>query len=221
MSRYRRFAERYAAGQVPWDHADPPPEVLAHVPTLPPGRALDLGCGYGRAALFMAGLGWQVEAVDFVAAAVREARTRALAAGLAGRIGFIRGDIARLDCLTGRYDFALDVGSMHSLDEAELCAYHAGLVRLLRPGAGFLLFAHLEGKAPSPLSVGIAAYPAGAEAPRWLDESVLRAVFFAGFDLERVKYGTTRVGDRPPSPSAWFWWRRDERAGPPETMGAP
>mgnify|MGYP003516116257 CR=1 FL=1 len=57
MSRYERFADRYASGELPWDQADPPPEVLAYVPTLPPGRALDLGCGLGRASLFIAGLG--------------------------------------------------------------------------------------------------------------------------------------------------------------------
>ncbi len=217
MSRYERFAERYAAGEVPWDHADPPPEVLAYVPTLPPGRALDLGCGYGRATLFIAGLGWQVDGVDFVPAAVREARARAEAAGLADRARFHEGNIAHLDFLAGPYDLALDVGSMHSLSQAELRGYHAGLLRLLAPGGVYLLFAHLQDKDQDPLSVGIAAFPSeaagttgtgNADLPRWLDEALMRKVFAVGFTLERVEYGTTQVAGKPPWPSGWFWWRR-------------
>lgn len=199
MSRYDRFAERYAAGDVPWDHADPPPEVLAFVPTLPVGRALDLGCGFGRAALFMAGLGWRVDAVDFVAAAVDVARARAAAAGLADRIRVHVGDITDLAFLDGPYDLALDVGSLHSLEAAELRAYHAELLRLLRPGAAFLLFAHLD--TPGAPAVG-------ADPRRWLDESLLHTLFGTGFRLERLERGTTQVGDNPPWPSAWFWFRR-------------
>lgn len=211
MSRYERFADRYASGELPWDQADPPPEVLAYVPTLPPGRALDLGCGLGRASLFIAGLGWEVDAVDFVPAAVAEARVRAEAAGVADRIRFHQGDIANLDFLDGPFDLALDVGSMHSLDEVELGTYHAGLLRLLAPGAVYLLFAHLQEVDTTGLSVGIPAFPGDVDAadlPRWLDEALLHEVFAEGFSLERVEYGITKVAGRPPWPSAWFWWRR-------------
>lgn len=181
----------------------PPPEVLAYVPTLPVGRALDLGCGFGRAALFMARLGWQVDAVDFVTAAVDVARVRAAAAGLADRIHVHVGDITDLAFLDGPYDLALDVGSLHSLEPAELRASHAELMRLLRPGAVFLLFAHLD--MPGAPAVD-------AEPRRWLDESLLDAVFGTGFRIERVERGTTQVGDNPPWPSAWFWFRRTGRA---------
>ena len=43
---------------------DPDPLLIQVAEMLPPGRALDLACGYGRHALYLASLGWQVTAVD-------------------------------------------------------------------------------------------------------------------------------------------------------------
>jgi SAM-dependent methyltransferase len=198
MSHFDRLLEFYQAGPVPWDQSDPPPEVLAFVPTLPVGRALDLGCGLGRAAFYMARLGWQVDGVDFIPQAVTDATERANRAGLADKVSFHLGPVTQLDFLAGPYDFALDVGCAHSFDLDELRAYHRELLRLLKPGAYYLLFAHLNENE-------IEAVP---ESRRWLDEGDLRQVFAEGFTLERVEYGQTQVGDQTPWRSAWFWFKR-------------
>jgi SAM-dependent methyltransferase len=195
MSHFDNLFEFYQAGPVPWDQPDPPPEVLAFVPTLPVGRALDLGCGLGRAALYLARLGWQVDGVDFIPQAVAEATARASHAGL-DKVHFHLGPVTQLDFLTGPYDFALDVGCAHSFTVDELQMYHRELLRLLKPGAHYLLFAHLNAADPEP------------EARRWLDETDLHQIFAEGFTLERVEYGQTRVGDRAPWRSAWFWFKR-------------
>jgi len=200
MSHYERLLTFYQSGPVPWDQADPPPEVLATVPTLPVGRALDLGCGLGRATLFMARLGWEVDGVDFIAQAIEEATQRATAAGLDAKAHFHVGSVAAPDFLTTPYDFALDVGCAHGLDHDELQAYHRSLRRLVKPGGLYLLFAHLNELEP-PLPT--------AEAPRrWMDEAALQALFADGFILERADYGQTQVGDQAPWRSAWFWFRR-------------
>ncbi|GAB4430193.1 MAG: class I SAM-dependent methyltransferase [Anaerolineae bacterium] len=198
MSHHDRLLEFYQTGPVPWDLPDPPPEVLAFVPTLPVGRALDLGCGLGRAALYMARLGWQVDGVDFIAQALSEATHRATQAGLANKIHFHLGPVTRLDFLIGPYDFALDVGCAHSFELDELRAYHRELLRLLKPGAPYLLFAHLNKDEAEQ----------DPEARCWLDEADLYQVFAEGFTLERVEYGQTQVGDQAPWRSAWFWFRR-------------
>lgn len=200
MFHFERLLEFYQTGPVPWDRSDPPPEVLAFVPTLPVGRALDLGCGLGRAALYMARLGWQVDGVDFIPQAITEATARASQAGLLDNIRFHLGPVTQLDFLNGPYDFALDVGCAHSFSPEELRAYHQELLRLLKPGGYYLLFAHLNEVNPQP------------ETRRWLDEADLLKTFGQGFTLERAEYGQTQVGDQAPWRSAWFWFKRaDER----------
>lgn len=206
---YERLLERYETGQVPWDQALPPPEVIELASHLPPGRALDLGAGYGRAAIYLAQRGWQVDAVDFVPQAVAGAAARAQAADVRG-VTFHHGPITDMSFLDGPYDLALDVGCMHSLTSSQLLAYRNELRRLLRPGAVYLLFAHLR--------------EPGADEARWLDELLLMALWEDGFQLDKVERGMTQVADNPPWPSAWFWWRRvavGRYATVPDAAGEP
>ena len=60
----------------------PAPLLVEAADLLPPGRALDLACGAGRNALYLAGLGWSVTAVDASPKAMGILRERAAAAGL-------------------------------------------------------------------------------------------------------------------------------------------
>ncbi|MFQ5460547.1 MAG: class I SAM-dependent methyltransferase [Anaerolineae bacterium] len=202
--RLEGFRERYLAGDVPWDHEDPPPEVLefvaapfpADVAGSPPGRALDLGCGFGRASLLMGRAGWHVDGVDFVAEAVAEATRRAEAEGLRD-VHFHHGSVTDLAFLEPPYDVALDVGTMHSLTDDGLAAYRDELLRLLRRGARYLLFAHLQD-----------GYEENEGGRRWLPREMLENLFADGFRLDRREHGTTQVGDKPPWPSAWSWYTR-------------
>jgi SAM-dependent methyltransferase len=79
-----------AAGRAPSAH------LTAAAEHLPPGRALDAGCGHGTEALWLAARGWHVTAVDFSATALAHGRSRAEALGpdLAGRIDWVEGDLA-------------------------------------------------------------------------------------------------------------------------------
>lgn len=193
---YERFLERYRAGEVPWDDELPPPELMELVEDVPAGRALDLGCGYGRASIFMAQEGWQVDGVDFIPEAIVEANARAAAAGVAGRTHFHVSSVSELGFLHGPYDLALDVGCLHSLAEPGLQAYRDELARLLRPGAVYLLFARL------------AEENGEEEGPRGIEESAVRALFQEGFMLEQMERNVTQMAEKPAWPSAWFWFRR-------------
>jgi SAM-dependent methyltransferase len=75
-----RWDERYRRGQ----HLDSKPSalVIAAASLLPPGRALDLACGPGRNAVYLASRGWRVTAVDSSPVALGLLKERAAAAGV-------------------------------------------------------------------------------------------------------------------------------------------
>ncbi len=73
-------------------------QVLAEIaPSLPPGRALDLGCGEGADAIWLAQHGWTVTGIDLSPSAVRRAAEAARANGIAeDRIAFAARDLSAL-----------------------------------------------------------------------------------------------------------------------------
>ncbi len=194
---YDRFRERYAEGRVPWDDPLPPPEIMALADALAPGRGLDLGCGFGRAAIYLAQHGWRMDGVDFVPQAIAVARRRARAANVAGRARFHVASAAALPFLAPPYDLAIDIGCMHSFTEEMLTGYRAELVRLLPPGASYVLFAHLRGDDEP-----------GDDGPRGIPEATILSLLERDFVAERIERGTTQVEDKPPWNSGWFWFRR-------------
>lgn len=88
----RGWDERYAAAPLVWS-AGPNAFVEAELAALPAGRALDLACGEGRNALWLAGRGWQVTAVDFSAVAVDKGHRLAERQRLDGRVDWVVGDV--------------------------------------------------------------------------------------------------------------------------------
>jgi chemotaxis protein methyltransferase CheR len=73
-----------------------PNAILAEVAgPLPPVRALDLGCADDGDAIWLAGRGWQVTAVDISATVLDRAAAHAAQAGIADRIDFQRHDLAQ------------------------------------------------------------------------------------------------------------------------------
>jgi SAM-dependent methyltransferase len=80
----REWDARYRSASRPLEdlEAQPNPLVIESVKGLKPGRALDLACGAGRNALWLAERGWSVTAIDGSPAAIEILRERAAARGL-------------------------------------------------------------------------------------------------------------------------------------------
>jgi SAM-dependent methyltransferase len=174
-----------------WDTGVTPPEVVAEIEgdrPLPPGRALDLGCGTGTNALYLAAHGWQVVGVDFVGSAIEAARRKA---GPAEGVTFIQGDVTRLSSIgvEGPFDLVLDVGCFHSNSGAGRDRYAAQVARLTRPGAMLLLF-------------GFGSRWRGLLGVPGLSRPEVLGRFGGAFDLERTVAGSEPVG------AAWYYLRR-------------
>jgi SAM-dependent methyltransferase len=115
-----------------------------------PGRALDLGCGPGRNAIFLAAQGFEVDAVDLSPTAIAWARERARAADV--DISLYCADAFTLDALTGPYQLIYDSGCFHHLPPHRRISYLALLERTLAPGGLFGLSCFAVGSMGSDLS---------------------------------------------------------------------
>jgi thioredoxin reductase/SAM-dependent methyltransferase len=82
----------YAEKAQVWS-GDPNAVLVREAPGLRPGRALDLGCGEGADAVWLAGRGWQVTATDISQVALDRAAGHARTAGVADRIDWQRHDL--------------------------------------------------------------------------------------------------------------------------------
>lgn len=81
MDVHAEWDERYAAHESMWSGA-PNGVLVSEVDGLGPGRALDVGCGEGADAVWLAGHGWDVVALDVSLVALERARQHAVDAGV-------------------------------------------------------------------------------------------------------------------------------------------
>ena len=126
--------ERYAASELIWSAA-PNQFVAAELTDLTPGRAVDLAAGEGRNAIWLAGLGWEVTAVDFSQVALDKGSR------LAGELPVTW---VRADATTWSAEPAYDLVVIAYLQLAageRRAAVRNGFAAL-RPGGTFLLVAH-------------------------------------------------------------------------------
>jgi 2-polyprenyl-3-methyl-5-hydroxy-6-metoxy-1,4-benzoquinol methylase len=89
----------------------PNAHLTAELSDLPPGRALDAGCGHGSDALWLAARGWRVTAVDFAPTALGHARSTAEAMGpdVAERIDWVEADLSTWTPQPGEYDLVVNL----------------------------------------------------------------------------------------------------------------
>jgi SAM-dependent methyltransferase len=95
---------RYASVENLWA-VKPNRFLVAEAGDLPPGRALDLACGEGQNAVWLATLGWEVVGVDFSEVAIAKARARAERDGV--RVEFAVADLLEYEAPAGVFDLVL------------------------------------------------------------------------------------------------------------------
>jgi SAM-dependent methyltransferase len=102
---------------------------------LAPGPVLELGCGHGRNATYLASLGYGVDAVDFSAEAIEWARERAKSAGAS--VAFQCCSIFDATFPEGSYDLVYDSGCFHHLAPHRRQDYVELVCRALKPGGSY------------------------------------------------------------------------------------
>lgn len=129
----------YGQSEQIWSGA-PNGRLVEAVEGLAPGRALDVGCGEGGDAVWLAQQGWQVTAADVSATAMARGAAAAAAAGVADRIDWQRHDLA--DTFPeGTYDL---VNAAYVLSPLELPRADILLAasRAVAPGGTLVLLGH-------------------------------------------------------------------------------
>lgn len=129
----------YRFGTPPWAGA-PRSELVGLVTdgTLQPGRAIDLGCGEGDNAIFLARHGFTVTGIDYAPSAIAKARRKAREAGVS--VDFRVDDLTNLRGVRGGFDLLVDYGTLDDLGARARDAYVREVIPLARPGARFLLW---------------------------------------------------------------------------------
>ncbi len=128
---------RYAAEELVWS-AGPNRLFAAEVAALPPGRALDLACGEGRNAIWLAEQGWDVTAVDYSQVALAKAREIAARRGVAPV--FVAADLLEYHPAAGAFDL---VAVLYlQIPAAELHVVLQRAAAAVAPGGTFLLVGH-------------------------------------------------------------------------------
>ena len=174
--RLRRFQERYAEGDMPWDSGITPPEIMEILAELPVGRALDLGCGTGTVLRDLIEAGWKADGIDYVKRAIDLAAAK-LRPYAAEGYQLFRHDVTEMETLANLrapYDLIIDIGCGHSIDKNAAQTYAHSITERLASGGIFMLYA----SHPRPDS------PIG-----WSPEEVL-TLFTPGLELVWHRQGT-------------------------------
>ncbi|MCW2826601.1 MAG: methyltransferase type 12 [Marmoricola sp.] len=162
--------------------------VMTETADLPAGRALDVGCGEGGDALWLAGRGWQVLGIDVSQVALERARGHADVAGpeISGRTAWEWRDLLSWTPPAASYDL-VSVPFLH-LPSALRVPVYAGLAAAVAPGGTLLVVAH------HPSDIGVVPRP--PEPDLFFTEEDLAAELDDGWEVVTCE-ARSRAGSHP------------------------
>lgn len=131
--------ERYAAHDRVWS-GRPNQRLVEHAALLPPGVALDVGCGEGADVVWLAQRGWRVTGADLSEVALAKARRHAGEAGFADRTTWLHVDLLAGGELPRGADL---VSAMYlHVPEADFDRVYTAIAGAVRPGGSLLVAGH-------------------------------------------------------------------------------
>lgn len=142
--------QRYIDSDTPWD-SGVPSEHLKSLLTeefIKPCRMLEVGCGTGTNAIFLAQSGFDVTAVDIAEEAINRAKVKADQAGV--NVRFLQADVTELRDVGPPFPFVFDRGTYHIVRSRNLVGFQSMLAELVAPGGYFAVLAgNANEEAPS------------------------------------------------------------------------
>mgnify|MGYP001824558624 FL=1 len=177
--RRERWDKRYASKELVWS-AGPNETFAREVAGLQPGRALDVACGEGRNALWLAERGWRVTAVDFSPVAIDKARRIGAHRGV--EVEWLAADVSACQFDAEGYDLVA-VLFLHT-DPEERSRWLQAVLKSLKPGGPFIYIGH----DPSTIEAGVG----GPQDPLFLPSADALCAALEGFDVI-----TAEVIERP------------------------
>lgn len=160
-------------GTPPWDIGRPQPQFveLAEAGRIK-GRVLDIGCGTGENALFLAERGLEVAGVDGAPRAIAKARTKARTRAL--DVSFEVADALALPTPSAPFDTVIDSGLFHVFSDDDRPRLRDSLARVIRTGGTYLMMCFSE-REP------------GDWGPRRVTQAEIRSAFSDGWSVESIQ----------------------------------
>lgn len=181
------WENEYLLSGVAWDTNRPSAELQRVISDcrVQPCRTVEIGCGTGRNALWLAGQGFDVTAVDLSSVAIEKARAHARETRLL--VNFIVADVRAPAVLSGQFDFFFDRGCYCAVHLAYGPEYWRVIELATRTGALGLVL------------MGNAAEPEEELGPSVFEERQVRTEWSQGFeilDLRPFRFEPRRDGEK-------------------------
>ncbi len=193
----------YRWGTPPW--VTGPRTELVHLVedgTLRPGRAIDLGCGTGANAIYLARHGFDVIGVDYADSAIERARNDADVARVG--VDFRVGDVTDMPDVQGPFDLIVDYGTYDDLPDADRPACLAEILRVSTAGTTLLMWCFEREPGGWHWLLGRIFGGDGAVRP-----GEVREAFEGTFEISKIDGGETGMRTMP----TWAAYLMTRRAG--------
>ncbi len=190
----KRFEEAYT-GEAPWDIGRPQKPFVAAADRIS-GSVLDVGCGTGDLALFLAQRGRKVTAIDFLAAPIERAKRKADQRNASAT--FFVSDALALAEWHEQFENIVDCGLFHVFSDDDRKKYVAGLAHVLKPGGRVFLMCFSDAEPPG-------------MGPRRISKQELHDAFAKDWNIESIEPTNFEINPKvkdmpfsPGGPKTWF-----------------